>query len=321
MLLTAPPVNRCGSRLLSIAGSRPDGIVTATMLGRPFGKSSEWIEQRTGIQELRRLHGGQSIGELALAAGSRAIERSGAEIDFVLTASCSTEPGTPHNAHVAEQLAPGRPHVEINIACSGFTYALAAADAMIRTGQARHVLVVAAEHMSRYLDPADLGTSIIFGDGAGAAVVGPAPEGRSGIGPVVWGSDGKHHALIACDQAPPGPMRMQGQSVFRWAVDTVPRIAAEACRRAGIRPADIDVFVPHQANLRIIDAIVRKLGIERATTATDVTTTGNTSAASIPIALSALVERGTARAGQLALLVGFGAGLAYAAQVITVPGA
>lgn len=321
MLLTFKPAARSGSRLLSVTGSRPDRVVTGATLGHPFGKSGEWIEQRTGIRELRRLADGQRIEDLAVAAGRRAISCSGADIDFVLTASCSTEPGSARNAQVAQQLAPGRPHVELNMACSGFTYALATADAMIRTGQARHVLVIAAEHMSRYLDPADLGTSIIFGDGAGAAVVGPAPDGASGIGPVVWGSDGEHHALIACEPTAPGALRMHGQSVFRWAVETVPRIAAEACRRAGVGPADIDVFVPHQANLRIIDAIVRKLGIERATTAIDVEITGNTSAASIPIALSALIDRGAARAGQLALLVGFGAGLAYAAQVVTVPGA
>ena len=138
---------------------------------------------------------------------------------------------------------------------------------------------------------------------------------------MVWGSAGGQHDLIACDEAAPGALRMHGQSVFRWAVDTVPRIAAEACRRAGVRTEDIDVFVPHQANVRIVDAIVRKLGLEHATTSTDVCVSGNTSAASIPIALTALVERGAARANQLALIVGFGAGLAYAAQVVAVPGA
>jgi 3-oxoacyl-[acyl-carrier-protein] synthase-3 len=307
-----------GSRLLSVAGVRPAGVVTGEQLGAPFGKSGEWVETRTGITSLRRLGAHEDIVDLAVQSGQSAVQRAGVDIDFVVTATCSAPPGSGINQAVASRLAPGTPNIEINIACSGFSYAVAAADAMIRTGSARHVAVVAAEHMSRYLDPADLGTSIIFGDGAAAAVLGPAAT--PGVGPVVWGSDGSQADLIECEIAAPNPLRMQGQSVFRWAVESVPRIAAEACRRAGVRICDVDVFVPHQANLRIIDAVARRLGFEeRTVVADDVTTAGNTSAASIPLALSALLDAGRARAGQLALLVGFGAGLAYAAQVVQLP--
>ncbi|MGH8859654.1 MAG: 3-oxoacyl-[acyl-carrier-protein] synthase III C-terminal domain-containing protein, partial [Jatrophihabitantaceae bacterium] len=189
----------------------------------------------------------------------------------------------------------------------------------IRTCAARHVLVVAGEQMSRLIDPADLGTSIIFGDGAGAAVVGPASAGRTGIGPIVSGSDGSQAGLIACDSAAPGFLRMAGQHVFRWAVEHMPGVAREACRRAGVALSDIDVFVPHQANLRIIDAVARTLGLDNALVADDVTVSGNTSAASIPIALTRLIERRRVRSGHLALLLGFGAGLAYAGQVVELP--
>ena len=306
-----------GSRLLAVAGARPTLSVDAAELGAPYGKDAAWVNARTGIDTVRRVGPDDDIAELAIRAGREAVRAAGVDVDFVVTATCSAPPGPRRNDAVAAALAPGIPHVELNVACSGFCYALASADAMIRTGQAEHVVVVAAEQMSRYLDPADLGTSIIFGDGAGAAVLGPADE--PGVGPVVWGSDGSQAQLIACDSDGENYLRMQGQSVFRWAVELVPRIAAEACRRAGVALSDIEVFVPHQANLRIIDAVARRLGLEHAQIADDVTSTGNTSAASVPLALEALTAAGRARSGALALLVGFGAGLAYAAQVVRLP--
>ena len=310
-----------GSRLLSLDAARPAGVVSAAALGEPFGKDADWVEARTGIQQLRRLADGESAVDLAERAGAGALRRAGlaAPVDLVITATCSSPAGpqgVEQGREVARRVAPDAGWFGINAACSGFSYALATADALIRAGSARHVLVVAVEQMSRLLDPTDLGTSIIFGDGAGAAVVGPAEEG-TGVGPLVSGSDGEQAGMIACDAD--GWLRMQGRSVFRWAVETVPAIAREACARAGVAPGDIDVFVPHQANLRIIDAVVRTLGLGAAVVATDVTTSGNTSAASIPLALAELAERGSAGAGRLALLVGFGAGLAYAGQVVELP--
>ena len=306
-----------GSRLLSFGAARPAGVVTAAELGEPFGKSAEWVEVRTGIREVRRLEKGESIVDLAIRAGRTAVDRAGVDIDLVITASCSTVPGVNQGGVIAHGCAPHVPTFQINAACSGFSYALATADALIRAGQARHVLLVAAEHMSRLLDPADLGTSIIFGDGAGAAVVGPSDE--PGVGPVVWGSDGARAEMIACDLNEIGIMRMQGQQVFRWAVETVPELALAACERAGVCPDDIAVFVPHQANLRIIEAVARKLGMTGAEVAADIVRTGNTSAASIPMALDTMTDDGRAPGGGLALLVGFGAGLAHSAQVVTLP--
>jgi 3-oxoacyl-[acyl-carrier-protein] synthase-3 len=182
---------------------------------------------------------------------------------------------------------------------------------------ARVVLVIAAEQMSALIDPADLGTSIIFGDGAGAAVLGPAAGHAQGVGPVVWGSDGDRSQLIAC--SPDGLLRMAGREVFRWAVERMPEIALAACARAGVDIGDIAVFVPHQANGRIIDAVATKLGFADAVVASDIRESGNTSAASIPIAITRVLEQDPSLTGRLALLLGFGAGLAYAGQVVRLP--
>ncbi len=318
-MVRVTPNSPPGSRLIAIAAARPAGSVSGTELGAPFAKDAEWIEARTGIREVGRLAPTEDIADLAVEAARLALHRAevAAPVDLVITASCSTPTGTSRGREIAARVAPHAPWFEINSACSGFSYALAAADAHIRVGDAERVLIIASEHMSRLLDPADLGTSIIFGDGAGAAVVTASSSG-TGIGPVVWGSDGAHCAMISCDEVD-GRLQMDGPQVFRWAVESVPALAREACRRAGVRLHEIDVFVPHQANVRIIDSIAGKLGLHRAVVATDIRTTGNTSAASIPLALTRLAERGLTRAGQLALLVGFGAGLAYAGQVIELP--
>ncbi len=237
----------------------------------------------------------------------------------MITASCSTANGPNDSGSLAEGVAATAPHLHLNSACSGFCYALSTADTFIRAGDAQRVLVIAAEQMTALVEPGDLGTSIIFGDGAGAAVVTSTADGSAGIGPAVWGSDGAQSQLIDCGAIVGGKLKMAGHQVFRWAVDQVPLIAREACARAGVTLRDIDVFVPHQANGRIVSAVAAKLGLEHAVVADDVSVAGNTSAASIPMALAELTRRKAVGAGQLALLVGFGAGLSYAAQVIRLP--
>jgi 3-oxoacyl-[acyl-carrier-protein] synthase-3 len=311
-----------GARVLSFGAARPARTLVAAELGEPFGRSADWIETRTGITQLRRLGPGERLGALACAAARDAITDAGVPadtIDLVVLASCSLPTGTgPLAAELGRRLTPRAAVLDLNCACAGFCYGLASADALIRAGAANTVLLVAAEQMSSLLDPADLGTSIIFGDGAGAAVLRPAVDGEVYIGPVAWGSDGARADLIQVPERARG-MRMQGQRVFRWAVDEMHKVASTACARAGVQPAQIDVFVPHQANLRIIDAMVRRLDLGAAVIATDVTCSGNTSAASIPMALTRLIDEGRVRGGQLALLVGFGAGLGYAAQVLRLP--
>jgi len=183
-----------------------------------------------------------------------------------------------------------------------------------------HVLVIGAEKLSQWIDWTDRSTCIIFADGAGAAVVGPLtePGATPGIGPVVWGSDGNLSNLIAIADRN-SFIAQEGQAVFRWATTALYPVARAACERAGVDPADLAAFIPHQANLRIIEAIAKKLGAPQAKVATDIVHAGNTSSASIPLALSRMLERGELPSGAPALLLAFGAGISYAAQVITVP--
>jgi 3-oxoacyl-[acyl-carrier-protein] synthase-3 len=261
---------------------------------------------------------------MAEAAGAKALAASGlpvGDVDLVIVATCTPETQIPNvAASVAHRLgitAPGA--FDLNAACAGFCYALSVAADAIRSGSARHALVIGAEKLSSWIDWTDRSTCIIFADGAGAAVLGPARQGEpSGIGPVVWGSAGDQAERIIVPERN-GYLRQDGQAVFRWTTTTLAPIAAQACERAGVKPEDISAFVPHQANLRIIEAIAKKLGIPRERVADDIVHAGNTSSGSIPLALSRMAEQGRLEPGTPALLLGFGAGLSYAAQVITLP--
>jgi 3-oxoacyl-[acyl-carrier-protein] synthase-3 len=261
---------------------------------------------------------------MAVVAGGKALAGSGlspADIDLVIVATCSTEASIPNvSAVVAYRLGIAAPGAyDINAACAGFCYALANASDSIRAGTARHVLVIGAEKMTAWIDFTDRSTCIIFADGAGAALVGPVPDGEpAGIGPVVWGSAGELSQNITIADRN-SSLHQEGQAVFRWATTAMHPIAARACERAGVAVSELSAFVPHQANLRIIESIARKLGVPRERLADDIVHAGNTSSASIPMALSRMAERGDLKPGSPALLLGFGAGLCYAAQVITVP--
>lgn len=320
---SAPQSARQSARIAGIGAARPSERIPAAALGAPFGKDAEWLRVRTGITEIRRLGPDETLRDLAVRAATNALADAAiepGEVDIVALASCSADTAgtTPLAQQVARLVAPRAAAFDLNAACAGFCYALSAASALIGSAAARTVLVVGAEHMSRLVDPADLGTSILFGDGAGAAVVTVAEDRAVGIAAPAWSSDGAQGDVL---QIVPGEtaLRMRGRDVFRWAVDEVHKVAAEAIANAGIRPDDIDVFVPHQANLRIIEAITRRLDLHRAITAIDVVETGNTSAASIPLALARLRRAPDWRPGRLALLAGFGAGLTIAAQVVRLP--
>ncbi len=316
---------RTSGRLLGLGAALPATSISGEQLAAPFGLSGEWIQARTGIRALRRLGDTEDLLDLATTAATSALARGGVdagELDLAIATSCSTPAGAaPIGGQLVARLGARAGSLDLNAACSGFCYAIGTADAMIRSGTARHVLIVGAERMSALLDSEDLGTSIIFGDGAGAALLGPgsgADAGNADIGPIAWGSDGSQAAMIACDEDD-DYLRMNGQGVFRWAIETVPRLALQACDLAGVSPADIDVVVPHQANLRIIESVVQRAGLSHALVATDVIDCGNTSSASIPIALARLIDSGLTTSGQLALLIGFGAGLAWAGQVVRLP--
>ena len=313
-----------GARLIGLGAYQPVEAISSEQVARRFGRTGDWVLARTGIASRRTAATGQTVLDLAVLAGERALADAGldaASVDLVVVASCSSSarPGFGLAEQVALALGTSTAAAfDLNAACAGFCYALAVAADAIRMGSARHVLLVGAEKMTSWVDPADLGTSIIFGDGAGAAVLGPAQS--PGIGPVSWGSDGSGADLI---HVPPGErtMRMEGRAVFRWATTEIHPVALDACELAGVAPSELAAIVPHQANLRIVDALADKLGAPNAVVARDIVDSGNTSAASIPIALTRLIEQGAVGPDAPALLVGFGAGLTYAAQVVRTPAA
>jgi 3-oxoacyl-[acyl-carrier-protein] synthase-3 len=323
------------SRILGVAGARGPQIVDNDALSGPINSSDEWIRRRTGIVTRRRAPRDVLVQDLAEHAARQAIAAAGieaAQIDAVLVSTVSWMQPTPGMAPVVAArvgASPSAAAYDINAGCAGFCYGIAQADAMIRTGLARHVLVIGAEKLSDYGDPTDRSISFIIGDGAGAVVLGPSdvPE----VGPTIWGSDGTRSNAItmtgtwldykyATGPIPWPTARQEGPSVFRWATSVVPQFARQAIDAAGLQPEDIDVFIPHQANARIIDVVAEQLGLrDDVVVARDVTDTGNTSGASVPLAMERLLREGSAHGGQLALQFGFGAGLCYAAQVVRLP--
>jgi 3-oxoacyl-[acyl-carrier-protein] synthase-3 len=321
---TDPFKPAAGARILSFGDYQPGNVVTNDDLAAKVETSDEWIRSRVGIVSRRFAGPDESVADMAFVAGGKALASSGlspADIDLVIVATCSTEASIPNvSAVVAYRLGIAAPGAyDVNAACAGFCYALANASDSIRAGTARHVLVIGAEKMTAWIDFTDRSTCIIFADGAGAAVVGPVADGEApGIGPVVWGSAGELSQNITIADRN-SSLHQEGQAVFRWATTTMHPIAAQACERAGVAVSELSAFVPHQANLRIIESIARKLGVPRERLADDIVHAGNTSSASIPMALSRMAERGDLKSGSPALLLGFGAGLCYAAQVITVP--
>jgi 3-oxoacyl-[acyl-carrier-protein] synthase-3 len=241
-----------------------------------------------------------------------------ADVDLVILATCTNEHQIPGgSASLATRLGIDSPGAyDLNAACAGFVYGTASASNAIIAGQARNVLVVGSEKLTDFVDVYERSTGIIFADGAGAAVI-TASE-STGIGPVVWGSAGDHAAAIRTDPETV-TLRQEGQTVFRWATSTIGAVARQACEAAGLDPSELAGFVPHQANLRIIDLIAKKLDAPNAVIARDIVTSGNTSAASIPIAMSKMIDRGELASQVPVLIAGFGAGLTYAAQVVLTP--
>ncbi|GAA2979985.1 ketoacyl-ACP synthase III [Streptomyces lactacystinicus] len=309
---------------MALGHYQPPKVLSNADLAGLVDTDDEWIRTRVGIRT-RHVAEEESLVDLATEAAQKALANSGrtaAEIDLVVVATCTAIERSPNTAAaVAARLGVRSPAAyDINTVCSGFSYALATADHAIRAGSARRALVIGAERMSDTLDWTDRSTCVIFGDGAGAAVIEAQEEGgEPGIGPVVWGSEPERGDAVVITGWDP-VISQQGQAVFRWATTQLAPLARQACERAGIDPSELKGFVPHQANLRIIDTIARKLGLgEDAVVARDVVHSGNTSAASIPLAFSKLVERGELSPGDPVLLFGFGGGLAYAGQVVRCP--
>ena len=310
------------TRILGLGHYRPANVITNDdLVARGVDTNDEWIRTRVGIAERRWADPDETVVDMGEQAASKALASSGvgvADVDLVLVATCTmptpVPAAAPQLAHRLGIEAPGA--YDVNSGCSGFVYALNAASAAVLTGQARHALVVAAERFSGWIDLADRTTCIILGDGAGAAVVGPSST--PGLGPVVWGSDGAQFDTVAIDERT-RYFRQEGQAVYRWATGEMADVARAACERADIPLEDIAAFVPHQANLRIIDSLAKRIGLPNAVVARDIVTSGNTSAATIPIALSRMVEAGEIASGAPVLILGFGSGLAYAGQVVLAP--
>ena len=312
-----------GARILAFGGYQPSNVVTNEDLAKTVDTTDEWIRSRVGIASRRVAGPEETVADMAVAAGGKALASSGlssADIDLVIVATCSTESSIPNtSAVVAHRLGIAAPGAyDINAACAGFCYALATASDAVRAGSARRVLVIGAEKLSQWVDWTDRSTCIIFADGAGAAVVGPGDDQAAGIGPVAWGSAGEYADKIYI-QDRNSFLFQEAQTVFRWATTALRHVAIQACKGARISPGQLAAFVPHQANLRIVEAIARQLGAPQAIVADDIVESGNTSSASIPLALSRMIEHGKLRPGAAVLLLGFGAGLSYAGQVITVP--
>jgi 3-oxoacyl-[acyl-carrier-protein] synthase III len=322
--------------ILGVGAYRPLRVVPNSDVVDAIDSSDEWIQQRSGIKTRRWAGPEESVQMMSVEASRIAIERAGLEpgqIDCVVVATVSHLLQTPAVATaIAHELGTDAAAFDISAACSGFCHGVALASDIVRAGSSRYVLVVGVERLTDILDLTDRGTAFIFADGAGAAVVGPSDT--PGIGPVVWGSDGEQFDLIRQREdwrdvvgSPEKPgsgvmphLTMQGNPVFRWASFAMAKIGQQALDAAGVTLDDLDVFVPHQANMRIIDAMARSMKLPPTVRiARDVADQGNTSAASVPLALDRMMAEGEARSGDTALLIAFGAGLSYAAQVVTVP--
>jgi 3-oxoacyl-[acyl-carrier-protein] synthase-3 len=320
------------SRIYSLGAARGDLTVTNDEIAGPINSSDEWITQRTGIVTRMRASKDRSLMDMAVEASNEAIKKAGiapSEIEAVIFSTITHPYQTPSAAALLAELvgANPAPAFDISAACAGYCYGIAQADSLVRSGVAKYVLVVGGEKLTDFIDPTDRSISFLLGDGAGAAIVGPSDS--PGISKSVWGSDGSKWEAVGMtgslldfrDGTGSWPTLVQeGQTVFRWAVWEMVKVANQALEAAGIKADELDAIVMHQANERIIDEMAKQLALpEHVVVAKDIKTSGNTSAASIPLAMHALLEQGQIKSGDLALQIGFGAGLAFGAQVVVVP--
>jgi 3-oxoacyl-[acyl-carrier-protein] synthase-3 len=320
------------TRILSIGAARGDLIVPNDDLVGPINSSDEWIRQRTGIVTRTRASHDVLAVDLATEASREAIAKSGVDpalIDVVIVATISNSRQTPSLAAVLADRVGANPAAayDVNAACAGYAYGIAQADALIRAGVAHYALVVGAEKLSDVVDPTDRTISFLLGDGAGAVVIGPSEY--PGISKTIWGSDGSKADAVGMDatltefrdgEKPWPTLRQEGQTVFRWAVWEMAKVAKEALDAAGVAPDQLAAFIPHQANMRIVDEFAKQLKLpDTVAIARDIETTGNTSAASIPLATHRLLQEHPELSGGLALQIGFGAGLVFGAQVVVLP--
>ncbi|MFS4490982.1 beta-ketoacyl-ACP synthase III [Dietzia kunjamensis] len=329
-----------GSTLLGIGAYRPERVVSNEEICETIDSTSEWIYERSGILNRRFAGADESIVMMSTEAARKAVASAGIDPELVDAVILCTSTNWTQVPHAAPQVATnlGRNGIaafDLTAGCAGFGYGLAVATNMIRGGASRYVVVIGVEKMSDGIDFTDRNTSFIFGDGAGAVVVGPAET--NDISPVVWGSDGEQGSAISqtkdfkayVDEVDSGAedvrqpfLTMNGSKVFRWAAVQVSKVCAETLETAGVTAEEIQAFVPHQANGRINSAMAKHLGLpDTVAIANDIEQTGNTSAASIPLAMETMLREGQSKQGDVALCIGFGAGLSYAGQVVRLPAA
>ncbi|GAA4754782.1 ketoacyl-ACP synthase III [Nocardioides endophyticus] len=315
--------------MLGLGVYRPERIVTNDEVCEVLDSSDEWIQTRSGIRTRRFAGPDEDLITMATTAAARALDVAGVTADqlgCVIVATSTYPEHTPASApQIADRLGSKAAAFDVSAGCAGFCHGLNLASSLVRSGDSTHVLVIGVEQLSRFMDPTDRGTAFIFADGAGAVVVGSASE--AGIGPTAWGSDGSQSQVVtqtpSCldsHQSHHPVVQMEGTAVFRWAPFAMADVAHQALDRAGVSVDELDAFIPHQANLRITQTLARNIKLpESVAIATDVVDSGNTSAASVPLAIEAMLRSGEAKAGDLALLIAFGAGLSYAGQVVTLP--
>ena len=328
------PSDLTHAAMLGLGVYRPDRVVTNDEICEVLDSSDEWIQTRSGIKTRRFAGADETLIGMSTAAAQRALAAAGVSPDQVGCVIVATSTHPEHTPASAPQVAtalglPAAAAFDISAGCAGFCHALNLASSLVRSGAEQHVLVIGVEQLSRFMDPTDRGTAFIFADGAGAVVVGASDA--TGIGPTAWGSDGSQAHVItqtpscigghaSASSADHPVVQMEGTAVFRWAPFAMAEVAHEALRLAGVDVDDLDAFIPHQANLRITQTLARNIKLpESVAIATDVIDSGNTSAASVPLAMEAMLRLEEASVGDTALLIAFGAGLSYAGQVVTLP--
>jgi 3-oxoacyl-[acyl-carrier-protein] synthase III len=305
--------------IVGLGTALPERRVSSAEVGARVGVTAEWIERRTGIRERRYAAPGERVSELALGAGRIALEDAeldAGELDMVLVATLASDEITPSTAPIVayELGAQSAAAIDVSAACTGTLAGLAHATSWIEAGRARHVLVIGAEILTRFVDLDDRRTAPLFGDGAGAMVVSLDADGH--IGPFVFGSDGGRAGAIQATRER-GLLEMEGHETFLQAVHRLSTCTAEVVDLAGLGLADVDLFVYHQANSRILTAVAERLELEGERVFDCIADLGNTSAASVPLALSAAVDSGALQPGARVVVGAIGAGLSWGATVIT----
>jgi 3-oxoacyl-[acyl-carrier-protein] synthase-3 len=314
------------SRILGTGSYLPARILTNADLEKLVDTNDQWIVERTGIRERHIAAEGEFTSDLATRAARAALDVAGLavdDIDLLLVATTTPDLVFPSTACIVQfklGMTNGKPAFDLQAVCSGFVYALSVADQFIKTGAARNVLVIGAETLSRITDWNDRGNCILWGDGAGAVVLGASSE--PGIIATHIHADGRHKELLrtttgaSTGMNEPALMRMEGNAVFKMAVNTLDRIVDETLEANGLQKSDIDWLVPHQANIRIISATAKKLGMSMANVVTTVAGHGNTSAASVPLAFDVAVRDGRIQRGQTVLMEAFGGGFTWGSALL-----